>query len=83
VVLSLTKVMAKVGSKHRKPDGLTVIPGRAIASYLQDLQMEKIWSIGPATTDADYLFAQLLRNLESACLKARRYKLAPRRLAFF
>ena len=150
VGLSLTKVLAKVGSKHRKPDGLTVIPGRAIASYLQDLPLEKIWGIGPATTaqlnklgirtalefarmpegavrrqltkpgveiwqelrgrsvcpvmaeeksiyasisktktfapattDADYLFAQLLRNLESACLKARRYKLAPRRLAFF
>ena len=83
VGLSLTKVMAKVGSKHRKPDGLTVIPGRAIASYLQDLQMEKIWIIGPATTDADYLFAQPFRNLESACLKSRRYKLAPRRLAFF
>jgi len=83
VGLSLTKVLAKVGSKWRKPDGLTVIPGRAIASYLQELPIEKIWGIGPATTDADYLFAQLLRNLESACLKARRYKLAPRRLAFF
>jgi len=150
VGLSLTKVLAKVGSKYQKPDGLTVIPGRSIAYFLKDLSVDKVWGIGPATTahldkmgirtalefarmpeqsikksftkptieiwqelrgqsvcsvtseekstyasisktktfapstaDADYLFAQLLRNLESACIKARRYKLAPRRIALF
>jgi len=150
VGLSLTKVLAKAGSKYRKPDGLTVIPGRAIAFYLQGLPVEKIWGIGPATAaylrklgvgtaldfarlaerevrdrltkpgleiwqelrgqsvcpvvageksvyasisktrtfapataDADYLFAQLLRNLESACIKARRYRLAPQRIVLF
>ncbi len=144
--LSVTKVLAKVASKHRKPDGLTVIPGREIASYLKDLPVEKIWGIGPATAhylaklriktalefarlpermirerfvkptreiwrelrgesvypvsieekssyasiskmktfapptgDEEYLFAQLMRNLESACIKARRYNLAARR----
>ncbi|MFA5181497.1 MAG: DNA polymerase IV [Syntrophales bacterium] len=150
VGLSLTKVLAKVGSKYRKPNGLTVIPGRSIATFLEDLPVNKIWGIGPATkahlnkigigtalefarmpeqsirksftkptieiwqelrgqsvcpviseekstyasisktktfapstSDADYLFAQLLRNLESACIKARRYKLAPLRVALF
>jgi len=150
VGLSLTKVLAKVGSKYQKPDGLTVVPGRSIAYFLKDLPVDKIWGIGPATTahlnkmgiktalefarmpeqsikksftkptmeiwqelcgqsvcpviseekstyasisktktfapstsDADYLFAQLLRNLESACIKARRHKLAPRRIALF
>jgi DNA polymerase-4/DNA polymerase V len=150
VGLSLTKVLAKVGSKYQKPDGLTVIPGRSIADFLKDLSIGKVWGVGPATTaqlnkmgirsalefarmpeqsikksftkptieiwqelrgqsscpviseekstyasisktktfapstsDADYLFAQLLRNLESACIKARRYKLAPRRIALF
>jgi len=150
VGLSLTKVLAKVGSKYQKPDGLTVIPGRSIANFLKDLTVDKVWGIGPATTaqlnkmgiktalefahlpeqsvkksftkptieiwqelrgqsvcsviseekstyasisktktfapstsDADYLFAQLLRNLKSACIKARRYKLAPRRVALF
>jgi DNA polymerase-4/DNA polymerase V len=150
VGLSLTKVLAKVGSKYQKPDGLTVIPGRSIAAFLKDLPVDKVWGIGPATTahlnkmgiktalefarmseqsikksftkptieiwqelrgqsvcpviseekstyvsisktktfapstsDADYLFAHLLRNLESACIKARRYKLAPRRIALF
>lgn len=148
--LSLTKVLAKAASKHRKPDGFTVIPGRAIASYLRDLPVGKLWGIGPATTnylnkmgvrtalefarlpeetvkrrltkpgveiwreirgesvysvtaeekstyfsisktktfapasaDPDYLFAQLLRNVESACIKARRYDLAPRSLVLF
>lgn len=150
VGLSLTKVLAKVASKHQKPDGLTVIPGRAIARYLEDLPVEKIWGIGHATTNylnkmgirtalafarlpektvrdrftkpgveiwqelrgesvypvcseeksrytsisktktfapptnnPDYLYAHLLRNLESACIKARRYHLAPWRMVAF
>jgi len=147
VGLSITKVLAKVGSKHRKPNAVTIIPGREIAAYLQDLPVEKVWGIGPATTsylsklgvktalefarlpealvrkkftkpgvetwqelrgesvypvtteeksvyasiskmktfapptsDRDYLFAHLLRNLESACIKARRYQLAPQKI---
>jgi nucleotidyltransferase/DNA polymerase involved in DNA repair len=147
VGMSLTKVLAKVASKHQKPNGMTIIPGRAIASYLRDLPVDKIWGIGPATTnylnkmgiktalefarmseetvkkrftkpgveiwrelrgesvypvsteeksvyasiskmktfapptkDPVYLFAHLLRNLESACIKARRYKLAPKKI---
>jgi DNA polymerase-4/DNA polymerase V len=150
VGLSITKVLAKVASKHQKPAGLTVIKGRDIARYLNDLPVEKIWGIGPATTnylaklgcrtalafvqlpektvrqkftkpgveiwqelrgesvypvvseekstyasisktktfapptsDADYLFAQLARNVESACIKARRYALAPKKIVVF
>ena len=148
VGLSITKVLAKVASKHDKPDGLTVIPGRSISHYLAELPVEAIWGIGHATTNylwklgvrtaldfarlpeekvkkhltkpgveiwkelrgksvypvsskekstyasiskmktfapptknREYLFAQLLRNLESACIKARRYSLAPRKIA--
>ena len=150
VGLSITKVLAKVASKYLKPAGMTVIKGRDIAEYLRDLPVEKIWGIGPATTnylaklgirtalafaqlpektvrekfskpsveiwqelrgdsvypvtadekssyasisktktfapatsDADYLFAQLMRNMESACIKARRYALAPRKIVTF
>ena len=150
VGLSLTKVLAKVASKHQKPDGFTPIPGRMIAKYLEHLPVEKIWGIGHATTsylnkmgvrtalefarlpedtvrkrftkpgveiwqelrgesvypvcseekstyasisktktfsppssDADYLFAHLMRNLESACIKARRYRLAAKRIVAF
>jgi DNA polymerase-4/DNA polymerase V len=34
----------------------------------------------PPTNNHEYLFAQLLRNLESACLKARDHKLSPRKI---
>lgn len=148
--LSITKVLAKVASKHQKPAGFTVIKGRSVAQYLRNLPVEKIWGIGPATTnylakmgirtalefallpektmldkftkpgveiwqelrgqsiypvtaeekssyasisktktfapataDAEYLFAHLMRNLESACIKARRYRLAPHKIALF
>jgi len=43
---SLTKVLAKIASRRRKPEGLTIIPGRTIVPYLQDLSVEKIWGIG-------------------------------------
>lgn len=147
VGLSLTKVLAKVASKHQKPNGMTCIPGRCIAHYLSNLPVDKVWGIGRATTsylnkfgirtalefarmpevevkkrltkpgvqiwkelrgesvcpvspeekstyasicksrtfappsaDEEYLYAHLLRNLESACIKARRYKLASQRI---
>ena len=147
VGLSITKVLAKVASKHQKPDGLTMIPGRSIADYLRDLPAADVWGIGPATTaylgkmgirtalefaslpektvqarftkpgveiwrelrgesvypvsseekssyasisktrtfapptsDPEYLYAQLLRNLEAACIKARRHGLAARKV---
>ncbi|MFA5285582.1 MAG: DNA polymerase IV [Smithellaceae bacterium] len=150
VGLSITKVLAKVASKHQKPAGMTIIKGRDIARYLNDLPVEKIWGIGPATThylgklgirtalafaqipektvlqkftkpgveiwkelrgksvypvtagekssyasisktktfapptsNTEYLFAQLMRNMESACIKARRYSLAPNRIVVF
>jgi DNA polymerase-4/DNA polymerase V len=49
VGLSITKVLAKIGSKHKKPHGLTIIPGRDIHFYLKDLPVEKVWGIGPNT----------------------------------
>ena len=150
VGLSITKVLAKVGSKYLKPAGMTVIKGRDIAQYLGDLPVDKVWGIGPATTNylaklgirtalafaqlpenmvlkkftkptvevwhelrgksvypvtteekssyasisksktfapptsnAEYLFAHLMRNMESACIKARRYSLAPNKIVVF
>ncbi len=49
VGVSLTKVLSKIASKHKKPDGLTVIPGRQIHLYLKDLPLEKVWGIGSNT----------------------------------
>jgi DNA polymerase-4/DNA polymerase V len=45
--------------------------------------ISKTKTFAPPTDDPDYLFAHLLRNLESACIKARRYHLAPRRIVAF
>ncbi|MBN1366099.1 MAG: DNA polymerase IV [Syntrophaceae bacterium] len=150
VGLSISRVLAKVASKHQKPSGMTIIKGREIAKYLCNLPVEKIWGIGNATTnylakmgiryalefaklpekkvrekfnkpgveiwqelrgisvypvtaeekssyasisktktftpptsDAEYLFAHLMRNMESACIKARRYFLAPNKIVVF
>ncbi|MBN1470704.1 MAG: DNA polymerase IV [Syntrophaceae bacterium] len=148
--LSITKVLAKVASKHQKPSGVTIISGREIPAYLGDLPVGKVWGIGNATThylakmgiryalefaqlpekkvrekftkpgveiwqelrgesvysvtaeekssyasisktktfapptsNAEYLFAHLMRNMESACIKARRYSLAPNKIVVF
>jgi len=150
VGVSLSKVLAKVGSKYNKPHGLTVIPGKDIHIYLEKLPVEKIWGIGPNTsaflnklgirtalefartdeevikkhlskpyweiwcelngmsvypvaaesksnyqsisktktftppsTDETFVFAQLSKNLENACIKARRHNLAATRLIIF
>jgi DNA polymerase-4 len=150
VGVSLSKVLAKIGSKHNKPHGLTIIPGRDIHLYLEKLPIEKVWGIGPNTAaflrkfgiftalqfagkdeqfiqkhlskpyqeiwhelngrsvypvvteskssyqsisktktftppsgDETFVFAQLSKNLENACIKARRYKLSATRLILF
>jgi DNA polymerase-4 len=150
VGLSPSKVLAKLGSRHKKPAGFTPISGREIHTYLAQTPVGDIWGIGPATTaycktlrlktaldfakqsrefiernftkphqelwyelnghavynivtaDKDdyasisktktftppsnhesYVFAQLLKNLENACIKARRYKLAARGLTLY
>jgi DNA polymerase-4/DNA polymerase V len=148
--VSISKVLAKIGSRHRKPRGLTVIPGRDIHLYLERLPVGEVWGIGPNTaallrkfgittalqfarrdeafitrhlskpyqeiwhelngrsvypvvtesrssyqsisktktftppsTDRDFVFAQLSKNLENACIKARRHGLAAKRLVVF
>ena len=150
VGVSLSKVLAKIASRHHKPHGFTLIPGREIHRYLERLPIEKVWGIGPNTTaflrkfgittalefarreehfitrhlakpfqeiwhelngrsvypicpeekdsyqsiskaktftppssDASFVFAQLSKNLEAACIKARRYRLAATRLIVF
>ena len=143
VGLGPSKVIAKIGSKWKKPSGLTCIPGWAIHHYLENLSVEKLWGIGgqtaaylakqrvytalefarkpeawitqrlskpfielwkelqgqsileletrpkecyqsiqkfktfsPSSNDHGFVFAQLSKNIENACMKARRYHLA-------
>ncbi len=48
--LSVNKVTAKIGSKWRKPSGLTIIPGHDLHLYLNRTLIGKIWGIGPQTS---------------------------------
>jgi DNA polymerase IV len=49
VGVASTKFLAKVASGVAKPDGLLVVPpGRELA-FLQPLEVERLWGVGPAT----------------------------------
>lgn len=50
VGLAPTKVLAKLGSKWKKPSGLTIISEPDINIYLAKLSVDKVWGIGPQTT---------------------------------
>lgn len=45
-----TKLMAKLASKHRKPDGLVIWEQRDLPGVLKDMPIEKICGIGPKMT---------------------------------
>lgn len=45
--------------------------------------ISKTRTFTPPSSDPHYVFAQALRNLESACIKARRYELAANRITLF
>jgi len=47
--VSFNKFLAKVGSDHEKPDGLTVIRPRDAATFIAHLPIEKFYGIGPVT----------------------------------
>lgn len=146
--LSLSKSLAKLASKFRKPAGFTPVAGRHIHLFLQRRTLADVWGFGPNTvallekhglrtpydfvsrpqtwadrlmgkigrelwselrgdavypvtteekpsqasiskcktftapsTDGDYIYAKLVRNLESAFIKLRRHKLRAKVLA--
>ncbi|MCS6771874.1 MAG: DNA polymerase IV [Kiritimatiellae bacterium] len=145
VGLSLTKGLAKLCSKFRKPDGFTAVPGYRVHLLLQQTPLEEVWGFGPNTVnllqkhglktaydfamkpegwadkllgkigreiwhelrgesiypvnpeekseyltiskcktfaapsgDREYVYAKLVRNVESACIKLRRHRLRAR-----
>lgn len=145
--LSLSKGLAKLASKHHKPNGLTAVAGHRIHEFLPRIPVEEVWGIGPnisaflrkqgiataldfavmpelwakkklgkigheiwnelrgqsmypvvteekttyatiskcktftaPSSDPEFVYAKLVRNLESAFIKARRYRLRTRRL---
>lgn len=50
VGLAPTKVLAKLGSKWKKPSGLTIISGTDIHTYLAKINVDQIWGVGHQTS---------------------------------
>lgn len=145
--LSLSKSLAKLASKFRKPHGFTPVAGRHLHRFLPRIALADVWGFGPNTVhllqqqglrtawdfvqrpeawagqrlgkvgretwqelrgqsmwpvnpeektsyatvskcktftapsaDRAYVYARLIRNLENACIKLRRHRLAARTL---
>lgn len=51
VGISLTKTLAKLCSKFRKPDGQTIVRREHIETLLKRTPIEKVWGIGPASAE--------------------------------
>ncbi len=150
VGLSVSKVLAKIGSKWKKPSGFVSLPTTAIFDYLAKTPVEKIWGIGektaayceklgiqtalqfaeknedyikkhfikpqyeiwqelngysvysvtaeektdyasisktktftPPSKEKAFVYAQLIKNLENACIKARRHHLVAGKVVAF
>ncbi len=148
--LSATKVLAKAGSKWKKPNGLTIIPLKDAHQFLAKIPCISVWGIGhntaaylekfgirtalqfatrdekwvranlskpyfelwqelnghvalelatdaresyqsiqktktftPPSRDPHFVFSQLSKNIENACIKARRWDLATPVIFFF
>ncbi len=45
--------------------------------------ISKTKTFTPASTDREFVFSQLSKNIENACIKARRHGLAPKKIFFF
>ncbi len=150
VGLSASKTLAKIASKHKKPDGFTVIRASSLHEFLPKVPLERVCGFGPNTeallmkqgvrnvwdyvsrseawaknllgkigvelwhelrgeavypivtaektdyasisktktftppsSDKDFVRAQLIRNMESAFIKLRRYRLKAKWICIF
>ncbi len=52
VGVATTKLVAKVASDLRKPDGLVVVPPGSEAAFLAPLPVGRLWGVGPQTAAA-------------------------------
>jgi nucleotidyltransferase/DNA polymerase involved in DNA repair len=51
VGLSLTKSLAKICSKYKKPDGFTALPGYSLHEFLKNIPAERVCGFGPNTVE--------------------------------
>jgi DNA polymerase IV len=61
VGVATNKLIAKVGSDLRKPDGLVVVEPGEEAAFLAPLEIRRLWGIGPKT--AERLYALGVRTI--------------------
>ncbi|MFI5292421.1 MAG: DNA polymerase IV, partial [Candidatus Limnocylindrales bacterium] len=52
VGVATTKLVAKVASDLRKPDGLVIVPAGQEAAFLAPLPIARLWGVGPQTRQA-------------------------------
>jgi DNA polymerase-4 len=52
VGVAATKLVAKIGSDLRKPDGLVVVEPGTEAAFLAPLPISRLWGVGPSTATA-------------------------------
>ena len=52
VGVASTKLVAKIASDLRKPDGLVVVPPGEEAAFLDPLPISRLWGVGPKTAAA-------------------------------
>jgi DNA polymerase-4 len=52
VGVATSKLVAKIASDLRKPDGLVVVPPGEEAAFLAPLPVERLWGVGPRTAAA-------------------------------
>jgi DNA polymerase-4 len=52
VGVASTKLVAKIASDLRKPDGLVVVPAGGEAAFLAPLPISRLWGVGPQTQAA-------------------------------
>jgi DNA polymerase-4 len=75
VGVASTKLVAKIGSDLRKPDGLVVVAPGDEATFLEPLPIARLWGVGPSTAVAlrDYGVATIgdLQRLDRSILVRR------------